>query len=171
MAGTVLSITTDAGDLPVTVTPDGEFVCTYEGVDMRANTFAALKDKVRGVVKTTVKMAIPITFVDYPDSWGRNRVKKITFTDGTITGIHAGNNNVMLRRKTDTGSSQSRGYGENYYTRMTTDQMTKFARLHDAVEAARKEFDEFKAGLKLPDDRDKLKALWDKMQKEQEAGK
>lgn len=97
----VLTDTVDGATFDVFLTDSGVFYTTFHRERIEAPTKAGLHDKLRRLVRTQHKIAVPATLVEthYDEP-------ELTITQITLIGVHGRTNAVLYRDEAD----QSEGY-------------------------------------------------------------
>ena len=98
-----------------------------------AKSLSELKRKLKGV---RGDLNLPCTRV-----YGRWHEDDLKIKDGTVTGIHSGNGNILI--KWDDGSTGQEQYRNNLSRRLTKEEVAEVTRLHKAMKAADKAYDDF----------------------------
>jgi hypothetical protein len=88
-------------DYKVSVDKTGIFWTTLNGSQITAKNLDALRDKIARTIKP---VSIPVVTIS--DDWWDDEQGEII--DYTITGIHGGNNNIMVKKKGHKDASQLR---------------------------------------------------------------
>lgn len=138
--------TIDGRKVEIWVTEGGSFKAYLDGStedSYAASTLSALTKLVREVVKGRTK-EVPAAFVDWrsEDRWSSLGKKKLVVQLVIISGIHAGNKNVLYRHEGQTKSATQQGsrYGGNNYLRRPTEaeqaELAELHRMNDELEAA-----------------------------------
>lgn len=113
----------------VSVDSRGKFNAEVSGETVEADSLKALEEKLAKVTKQKAKK-IAIPFV----RWEGEALKR-----GTITGVHSGNKNLLIRWEGEKGVDQEYG-GSSFdgirYLDMTADQQAEYTRLCNAAMAA-----------------------------------
>lgn len=131
----------------VFVKESGKFWCAPEpespgyydsNSTLEADSLKKLLEKAREHARKVGRMSIEVTELN-TSSWGRRRGEE-ELQDAVITGIHAGNNNVLYKRVGETGTQQG-SYGGTFLRRLTPEEHEEHKRLRkeEAQAEARRE--------------------------------
>lgn len=140
MAETGLTIEVSGTSYPVFISDiNGEFVVTIGGHGtIKADSYAELKAKAR-----KAKTPFELSFSQFDEAAGRVR-------HGTVTGIHSGNRNLLIRWD-DGATEQSSTYrGEYFLRRLDEDETADLNRLSSAYQKAARELFQFREARKFP---------------------
>lgn len=121
-------------------TDDGTRLRTsVDGFEVTAHTLVELSANVNKVI-TRPKVNIPVMRLTAPGSW-KNKTGKFTYNTGKLTGIHAGNGNMLVHWDGQKAGEQA--YGNEVYEPFTEDEKAKLQRLWEAQEKATREYEKF----------------------------
>ena len=151
MSASSLQITIDGIDLAVTVSPTGEFSTRYEGEWYRSQTLVGLKKIMARAVRKE-SLGIPATMIE-----ANYRNDQPQSVDIEITGIHAGNNNVLFRKAGETGASEQLRYGK-IYRRFSPQEHEQCLKLWKAAQDAERVYEEFREAREIENIRQVLLA-------------
>lgn len=141
MTNTMLPEETIEGTkLQICVTDTGEFVVSLSGELWKADSLKKLREKVRTHLRQQ-PVAIPATLIEGDDD------DKLTITQITITGQHAGNHNWIYKENKSGDTSQHR-WG-TIYRGLTGEEIQELYRLWKATKVARETLRKHLEGLEL----------------------
>lgn len=110
-----------------------------EGQDIAASTLPLLIKDITRLLEVP-RAAVPVMTLMTPDSW-MNKTGKIVFRKGILTGVHAGNNNLLIKWDGSKTASQSSSIGSDVFKNLTPEQQSKLQRLFDIKKAAAEEWE------------------------------
>lgn len=133
MAHTKLkTYTVDGVSFEIEVTPGGEFAAIVDGAQMRTNSLKSLEEKIKRHLRTTYSIAVPVTFI----SDELDLEDKLKIRQATLTGIHAGNQNVIAKDDKTGMTEQLRYFHGHALRRLTGDEIQAIVALNRAALAA-----------------------------------
>ncbi len=119
----------------VSISLEGKFFAEFEREQISADSLKQLTDKLASRIKKSKRVAIPICMWE-KESWND---KPGRIRTGTIIGIHASNDNILVKFDDETKSEQI-SYGD-FFDPKDADELK---RLSQALNDAETAFDEFK---------------------------
>lgn len=147
----VTTATLDGRQIDIYVTETGEFWGKYDETEngLLAPTLKELKKKLlEKLRKKGLRVSIPITAIDTPNSWYHRRSGYLPeFHDGTLTGIHAGNGNPII--KFDNGTQP---HWEHLCRRLTDEEKERYVGAFQAEREARELIDKLDTEWKINTD-------------------
>jgi hypothetical protein len=119
-------------DYQIEISTSGKFLCDVDGERIEAPTLDALKGKINDYGKIKLKnVAIP--YITYENGDGGEIIH------GICTGIHSGNNNLLVRENGATTSSQE-SWGEAKFHPKHADKVRELRR---AIVKAKNDLEEY----------------------------
>lgn len=115
----------------------GKFFTQIDGDDVKADSFDALKKK---LMSSTGRKSISIPFVYWEDAgWNSESGHLVR---GVCVGMHAGNDNLLVKLGNDQGTQQFSAYHhEQHFDPKHAEEIT---RLQEALTSANKAWEKFK---------------------------
>lgn len=141
----------------VDVTEDGYFESMVEGSVLKAPTLAELKSKIAEAIRRKRKVHIPVAIWDR-DRYGSNDDKG-RLKIGAITGIHGGNNNLIVKWEGEKTPQQYHGWNNSDF--VDPSHAREMAELNRAVNDAKKRLQEFMGKYSF-DGREKVEEVFEK---------
>lgn len=132
-------------DFEVRVDGAGNFLAELDGSSLMADTMEGLRQKLLDRTKVAaVRLNLPVTIVV---NYGGGLV------DGEITGVHAGNENVMLRYPDNRGRATTNQYthGQTVLRRLEPDEKERWTTLRSAYVVAKQAFEDFEKRVTIRD--------------------
>jgi len=121
----------------IEISAEGSFFCTVEGAEIKATTLDALKKKLTEHSRAKQKN-ISVQFVYWDDNDEIGKLRK-----GICVGIHAGNNNLLVRFAGDNRVEQFTIWW--YKTCFSPKDAAQLEKLQKAVKAAQNALEEFRS--------------------------
>ena len=133
----------------VFVNDEGKFFADFDGEQVSADSLKQLTDKLASRIKHARRVSIPICMWEQR-SWSEEAGRIRT---GTILGIHASNNNLLVKFDDETKSEQV-SYGD-FFDPADADELKRLA---EAMDSAERAFNAFKEKHEI-DAKEKVRAL------------
>lgn len=148
MSENVLKQQIDSKTYDVVVKDDGMFwIRISEAEEFEAPTLKGLMEKARGALRERKRPAVDCTLLE-EDHWHNKGKDRLSFVDAQVTGIHAGNGNILIRREGGR-SEQFSSYNTDLLRRLTSGERARLKDLYAAKERAAKEYEDLKGKLKM----------------------
>lgn len=129
----------DGVTIPIMVRESGEFWCRLDGELSSANSLKTLTEKIKRHVRTSRKIAVPITLLD---DFGPQD-DKVKIQQVTLTGIHGGSGNVIAVDDKTKTQQQLRYFYGMAVRRLTGEEIQQFVALVKASRDARVRVEEW----------------------------
>jgi hypothetical protein len=114
-------------------TTSGDFSAVLDGERVKLSTLKGLQEKIKRHIRTSRKIAIPITLLD---DYAPGSDKKLEIQQVTLTGIHGGSGNVIARNDKTKEVQQLRYFWGTAVRRLTGGEIQEFVQLVKTSRAA-----------------------------------
>ena len=143
MARTKFSATHIRGQkIDLYIDGDGKFSAEYDGEEYYAPSLEALTKK----LNRATKKPLSIPFYRWEQEYGAKAGK---LRHGMIVGLHAANNNVLVKFDGEKGSEQDRAWSNSSFLKLTPDEATKYESMRKAYSALGEQIEEFEESHKF----------------------
>jgi len=133
----VKTLETNGRKIPVYVNEEGTFYSDVDNDVIRATTLKELESKLKRHTKRTLN--IPFA------RWEKERWDRApgALRQGTVVGVHSGNNNFLVRWENEKQTTQESAYN-NEFLRLDARLLTKYGEMCRALEKAEKDLEKFR---------------------------
>lgn len=144
MSTKLKTVQIDTRPFDVYVDDEGQFFTRWQGDNIFAPSLKTLEEKLRKTVRAAGRIAVPVSRIS--DTW---HSETPTITHIVLTGVHAGNGNVLYREEGENTVEQIRSFDDEIYQRLTESDIAQFHTLKQAVRTAEEALDTWKTAHKV----------------------